>query len=156
MVLYIYQKNTEFLSVGNRIKEGNYMNISYVENGIVKAEDIANLRSLVGWNRMKKEYENPLMDSYYHIAVYSDNCLIGYIDSVSNKVTDAYIQDLMVHPDYQHMGIATNLMNRMIEYLKGNMIFMISVIYDKKLKPFYDKFGFNESLCGQMQTYEEE
>ena len=46
------------------------------------------------------------------------------------------MQDLMVHPDYQHMGIATNLMNRMIEYLKGNMIFMISVIYDKKLKPF--------------------
>ena len=119
------------------------MYISYVEIGIVEAEDIANLRSLVGWNRMKKEYENLLMDSYYHIAVYSDNCLIGYIDSVSNKVTDAYIQDLMVHPDYQHMGIATNLMNRMIEYLKGNMIFMISVIYDKKLKPFYDKFGFN-------------
>ena len=156
MVLYIYQKNTECLSVGNRTKEGNNMNISYVENGIVKAEDIAILRSLVGWNRMKKEYENPLMDSYYHIAVYSDNCLIGYIDSVSNKVTDAYMQDLMVHPDYQHMGIATNLMNRMIEYLKGNMIFMISVIYDKKLKPFYDKFGFNECLCGQMQTYEEE
>jgi len=32
------------------------MNISYVENGIVAAEDIANLRSLVGWNRMKEEY----------------------------------------------------------------------------------------------------
>ena len=156
MVLYIYQKNTECLSVGNRTKEGNYMNISYVENGIVAVEDIANLRSLVGWNRMKEEYENPLMDSYYHIAVYSDNCLIGYIDSVSNKVTDAYIQDLMVHPDYQHMGIATNLMNRMIKYLKDNRIFMISVIYDKKLKPFYDGFGFNENLCGQMQTYEEE
>lgn len=41
---------------------------------------------------MEREYNDPLITSYYHIAVYEDKKLIGYIDSVSNGVTDAYIQ----------------------------------------------------------------
>ena len=93
------------------------------------------------------------MTSYYHIAVYDGGKLIGYIDSVSNGVTDAYIQDLMVSPDYQGRGIGTNLMTKMIEYLKEKHIYMISVVYEESLKPFYERFGFNSMLCGQMETY---
>ena len=44
--------------------------------------------------------------------------MFGYIDCVSNGVTDAYIQDLMVHPAYQGRGIGTELMNKMISHLK--------------------------------------
>ncbi|MBD5138307.1 MAG: GNAT family N-acetyltransferase [Ruminococcus sp.] len=102
---------------------------------------------------MEREYTNPLMTSYYHIAVYEDDKLIGYIDSVSNGVTDAYIQDLMVCPDYQGKGIGTALMDKMIEYLKEKRIYMISVVYEKGLKPFYERFGFYNMLCGQMETY---
>ena len=39
--------------------------------------------------------------------------LLGYVDCVSNGVTDAYIQDLMVHPEYQGKGVGTELMNQM-------------------------------------------
>ncbi len=94
------------------------------------------------------------MTSYYHIAVYENEKLIGYIDCVSNGVTDAYIQDLMVCPDYQGKGIGTDLMNKMIEYLKEKRICMISVVYEERLKPFYERFGFYNMLCGQMETYE--
>ena len=71
----------------------------YICNETVSVNDLADLRESVGWNRMEKEYKNPLLTSYYHIAVYEKEALIGYIDCVSNGVTDAYIQDLMVHPD---------------------------------------------------------
>jgi len=72
---------------------------------------------------------------------------------VSNGVTDAYIQDLMVHPDYQGKGLGTELMNQMITYLKENRIYIISVVFEESLKPFYDRFGFSSMLCGQMETY---
>ena len=72
----------------------------YKYNENVSAKALSDLRESVGWNRMEKEYETPLMTSYYHIAVYVKDELVGYIDCVSNGVTDAYIQDLMVHPDY--------------------------------------------------------
>ena len=66
---------------------------------------------------------------------------------------DAYIQDLMVCPDYQGKGIGTDLMDKMIEYLKKKRIYMISVVYEECLKPFYERFGFYNMLCGQMETY---
>ena len=125
----------------------------YQYNETVSAKALSDLRESVGWNRMEDEYNNPLMTSYYHIAVYEDGKLVGYIDSVSNGVTDAYIQDLMVHPDYQGKGLGTELMNQMIAYLKENRIYIISVVFEESLKPFYDRFGFSSMLCGQMETY---
>lgn len=125
----------------------------YQYNETVSATALSDLREAVGWNRMEREYNNPLMTSYYHIAVYEDDKLVGYIDSVSNGVTDAYIQDLMVHPDYQGKGLGTELMNQMIAHLKENRIYIISVVFEESLKPFYDRFGFYHMLCGQMETY---
>ncbi len=127
--------------------------MTYKYNETVSAKALADLRESVGWDRMESEYKNPLMTSYYHIAVYVGDELIGYIDCVSNGVTDAYIQDLMVHPDYQGKGVGTNLMKMMITYLKEKHIYMISVIFEEKLKPFYDKFGFCNMRCGQMETF---
>ena len=126
----------------------------YVCNEAVSVKELADLRESIGWNRMENEYKNPLLTSYYHIAVYEKEVLIGYIDCVSNGVTDAYIQDLMVHPDYQGRGIGTDLMKKMIDYLKKKHIYMISVVFEEKLKPFYEKFGFFSMLCGQMETYD--
>ena len=125
----------------------------YQYNETVSAKALSDLREAVGWNRMEDEYNNPLMTSYYHIAVYEDDKMVGYIDSVSNGVTDAYIQDLMVHPDYQGKGLGTELMNQMITYLKEKRIYIISVVFEESLKPFYDRFGFSSMLCGQMETY---
>ncbi|MBQ4363125.1 MAG: GNAT family N-acetyltransferase [Oscillospiraceae bacterium] len=125
----------------------------YRYNETVSAEELSDLREAVGWNRLEKEYSDPRMTSYYHIAVYDENKMIGYIDSVSNGVTDAYIQDLTVHPAYQGKGIGTELMDMMIKYLKEQKIYMISVVFEKALEPFYKRFGFyTDMLCGQMET----
>ena len=126
----------------------------YVCNEAVSVKELADLRESIGWNRMENEYKNPLLTSYYHIAVYEKEVLIGYIDCVSNGVTDSYIQDLMVHPDYQRRGIGTELMTIMINYLKQKHIYMISVVFEENLKPFYEKFGFFNMLCGQIETYD--
>ena len=126
----------------------------YICNETVSVNDLADLRESVGWNRMENEYKNPLLTSCYHIAVYEKEVLIGYIDCVSNGVTDEYIQDLMVHPDYQRRGVGTELMTIMINYLKQKQIYMISVVFEETLKPFYEKFGFFNMLCGQMETYD--
>lgn len=128
--------------------------MKYCVNEPVAPKAIADLRQSVGWNRMETAYQNPILSSYTHIAVYDDDKLVGYVDSVSNGVTDAYIQDLMVHPDHQGKGIGTELMNRMIALLRSRHIFMISVVFDDMLRPFYKRFGFTEMVSGQLQTFE--
>lgn len=125
----------------------------YQYNEAVPAKALSDLREAVGWNRMESAYADPLLASYYHIAVWEKDLLIGYVDCVSNSVTDAYIQDLMVHPAYQGKGVGTALMKKMIAYLKEKRIYMISVVFEEELKPFYHRFGFTPMLCGQMETF---
>ena len=126
----------------------------YKFNEKVSVIAMSDLRGSEGRIRLEIGNKNTLMTQNYHIAVYENDKLIGYIDSVSNGVSDAYIQDLMVCPDYQGKGIGTDLMDKMIEYLKKKRIYMISVVYEECLKPFYEQFGFYNMLCGQMETYQ--
>ena len=128
--------------------------MTFAYNEAVRAKDLADLRGAVGWNRMESECAKALPASYYHIAAYDGETLVGYIDCVSNGVTDAYIQDLTVRPEHQGKGVGTALMNKMLAYLKEKRIYMISVMFEERLRPFYEKFGFRaDLLCGQMETY---
>jgi len=131
------------------------MNMEYHENTPVPADHIADLRQAVGWNRMETSYNDPRLAIYFRVACYDHEKLVGYVETVCNNVTDAYIQDLIVHPDYQKRGIGTELMNRVIAKLKADRIYAISVLYDERLQPFYKRFGFIEMRAGQMYTRHE-
>lgn len=128
--------------------------MKYIVNKDIQASEIADLRQSVGWNSMEKELNNHNLKDYCNLACYVEDLLVGYISVVSNGVTDAYIQDLMVRPKFQKQGIGTELMNRTIKYLKDNSIYMISVIYGtQELKAYYERFGFYTMLCGQLETH---
>lgn len=128
--------------------------MDYRVNEKVSVSSLADLRQSVGWNRMEQEFGNPKLKDFLTISCYNNSELIGYVDVVSNGVTDAYIQDLIVRPNYQNKGIGTELMNKAISYIKEKGIYMISVIYgEEELRSFYERFGFYTMLCGQLETY---
>lgn len=125
----------------------------YVTEVEILPKEIADLRQAVGWNRMERELNHPLLKDYFRIGCYKDEQLIGFLSVVSNGVTDAYIQDVMVHPTYQGQRIGTELMNRAIHKIKEEGIYMISVIYgEEQLRTFYERFGFYTLLAGQMES----
>lgn len=131
--------------------------VNYYLNKQVDVGQLCELRRSVGWNRMEASLRDPKLQRFLSISAYDDDSLIGHIEVVSNGVTDAYIQDLMVHPEWQHQGIGTQLMDMAILELKKRDIYMISVIYgEKELQGYYEKFGFSSMLCGQMQLRDED
>ena len=85
--------------------------IRYEFDATVSPADIADLRQAVGWNRMERDLSDPRLTTTLQLCAYDENHLIGYAQVVSNHVTDAYIQDVMVHPDYQRKGIGSRLMD---------------------------------------------
>ena len=116
-------------------------------------DQMCNLRKSVGWNELKAMMSNPQMENLFSIICTENGKMIGFLNVVSNNVTDAYIQDVMVAPEFQGKGIGTELMNRAISEIKARGIYMISVIYgEEKLRCFYEKFGFCTMLCGQLET----
>ncbi|WP_346930155.1 GNAT family N-acetyltransferase [Clostridium sp.] len=131
--------------------------MDYRLNEKISVLTLADLRQSVGWNRMERELGNSKLQDFLTIACYDNSELIGYVSVVSNGVLDAYIQDLIVRPDYQNKGIGTELMNKAISYIKEKGIYMISVIYgEEELRSFYERFGFYTMLCGQIETYKSE
>ena len=127
--------------------------MTYTTGRKLPAKEIADLREAVGWNRMEEAFTNKNLSNLFELGCYEDGKLIGYLNVVSNKVTDAYIQDVMVAPEYQRRGIGTELMKRALLRIKEMDIYMVSVIYgEEALRPFYEKFGFCTMLCGQVET----
>ena len=123
----------------------------YVFGGIAPGQ-IAELREAVGWNRMENELSRSDLENLFEIGFMEDEKLIGYLCVVSNRVTDAYIQDVMVHPEAQRQGIGTGMMQLALVSIREKGIPMVSVIYgDEALRPFYEKFGFCTMFCGQME-----
>ena len=126
--------------------------IRYEFDATVSPADIADLRQAVGWNRMQRDLSDPRLTTTLQLCAFDENHLIGYAQVISNQVTDAYIQDVMVHPDYQRQGIGTQLMEKLLSRLEEDGIYMVSIIYgEEALRPFYERFGFYTMLCGQRE-----
>lgn len=124
----------------------------YEFDAAVSARAVADLRQSVGWDRMERDQADVRLHNAFHLCCFDGDRLVGYAAVVGNGVTDAYIQDLMVHPDYQRQGIGHQLMQRTLERLRNEGIYMVSVIYgDAALQKYYEEFGFTTMLCGQME-----
>lgn len=124
----------------------------YEFDAMLSAKALADLRQSVGWNRMERDLADPQLHNAFHLCCFDGDRLIGYAAVVSNGVTDAYIQDLMVHPDYQQKGVGRQLMQLTFDRLRTDGIYMVSVIYgDAALQKYYEDFGFTTMRCGQME-----
>jgi ribosomal protein S18 acetylase RimI-like enzyme len=55
-----------------------------------------------------------------------------------------YLQDVIVHPDVQGMGIGTRIVEMLMEYISENAgrNSMVGLMCAKGVDPLYQKFGF--------------
>ena len=128
----------------------------YEFDAAIPAAALADLRQSVGWNRMEQDLADSRLHNAFQLACFDENLLAGYAAVISNGVTDAYIQDLMVHPDYQKQGVGRQLMQQVLQRLRNEGIYMVSVIYGcAELQKYYEQLGFTTMLCGQMELHPE-
>ena len=80
------------------------------------------------------------------------NKVVGFINAVSDGVLSAYIPLLEVLPEYQGMGIGSELVTRMLESLKH--LYMVDVLCDQHLQKYYAKFGMHNATGSIMRNYD--
>ena len=95
----------------------------------------------VGWpNPPKPEtHLRVLQGSAYIVLARDGDPVVGYITAITDGVLAAYIPHLEVLPAYKGQGIGTQLMRRMFDQLAH--IYMIDLICDPDVQPFYDRVG---------------
>ena len=67
---------------------------------------------------------------------------VGMARAISDGVSDAYIQDMVVLPGYRKMGIGRMLVEALVARLKKKGIHWIGLIAEEGSDGFYTKLGF--------------
>ena len=128
------------------------MELRYEYSPHLKAEQIAHLRLSVGWDARVEKYKRKIGNSYFCVTCCDNDVLIGYADVVSDGVDDAYIRDVIVHPDYQHRGIGSTLLSMITTRIRRDGIKMVHVIFEPSLEEFYKKAHFRIMCSGVIDN----
>ena len=108
-------------------------------------EEYNQLRQSVGWGIYERSVVlQALPDSLYFVCAVSDGEIIGMARVVGDGGIAYYIQDVIVKPDYQRQGIGTQLMDKIMEYIRvhANNNSIIGLMAAKGKEPFYKRYGF--------------
>ena len=110
-------------------------------------QQYAQLFATTGWNDIYKakvkELAKALEGSWYVVAAYDQDELVGMGRVVSDGVLYAMLYDVIVEPSHQNQGIGSTILDRLIDGCTAagaSGIFNCSPAMGKA--PFYRKRGF--------------
>jgi ribosomal protein S18 acetylase RimI-like enzyme len=125
-------------------------------------DEIVELYKEGGW---WKENYNPselkhLIKGSFAFAIAIDSNIkkaIGMGRILSDGVSDAYIQDIVVLKKYRKKGIGNEIVKTLINHCKNKGINWISLISEPNQETFYEKLGFKtmENYTPMKYKYEE-
>jgi ribosomal protein S18 acetylase RimI-like enzyme len=80
--------------------------------------------------------------SFCFVGAFSGCELIGMGRAVSDGVSDAYIQDVVVAKKFRGAGIGNRIIEKIIEFLRSRRIGWIGLIAEPGTQHFYQRLGF--------------
>lgn len=108
----------------------------------VSASDLADF--FVGWPAPPSPSRRlDLLRGSSHVVVARDgDRVVGFVTALSDGVLMAYVPLLEVLPEYQHAGVGTALVDRVLDEVGS--LYGVDVCCDDDVVPFYARFGFQK------------
>ncbi len=96
------------------------MEITYKDTKDFTEKQVEQLFLSINWlsGRYPQRLLKALRNSQTVITAWVDNQLVGLIRVINDSEMTAYLHYLLVHPDYQGMGIATQLLYKVKQKYK--------------------------------------
>jgi GNAT superfamily N-acetyltransferase len=103
----------------------------------------------VGWvaytnERRRAELQKAVRNSTYVVSAWSGAALIGLARGLSDDSSIFYLQDVLVHPDFQGKGIGRQLVNRCLERFKHVRSKVLLTDDAERQLRFYESLGFRD------------
>jgi len=117
--------------------------IEYIESAEgVRAEDLQGFFAYWGQRPTAERLLDILRASAYALLAREGESgrVVGYVTAVSDGISCAYIPHLEVLEAYRGRGIGSQLVRRLLARLEH--LYMIDLICDEELQPFYARLGF--------------
>ena len=115
----------------------------------ISAEEFCKLRESVGFQKLTTEQaERVLLNTSFIVNAICNGKSVGVIRVLTDMLTDAYITDVIVSPDFQGKGLGRKLLNKVVadlEKISENNVKLACSLYTNPGKEtFYEKFGFQK------------
>ena len=120
------------------------MDFQIREYACYKQDEILALYESVGWTGYTCRFEimeRAFSQSLKIYGAYVQDKLVGLIRAVGDGMTIVYIQDLLVHPSYQRMGIGKALMGKLLDEYKNVYQKVLTTDDTEKTLAFYHHMG---------------
>ncbi|WP_404430706.1 GNAT family N-acetyltransferase [Sutcliffiella horikoshii] len=132
------------------------MEIKFSRDKDIKLEQLEILYNDVEWYAYTKEL-NVLQQAVYQslevISAWNDDELVGLIRIVGDGLTIIYIQDILVLNTYQNQGIATQLMQQVLEKYTHVRQKVLLTEEAPDVRHFYEKNGFESCDKGTLVAF---
>ena len=118
-----------------------------LKENTITLEDYLKIRSQVGWIELGEEQAaKALENSLYIVGAYDNGNLVGMGRIIGDGAVICYVQDLIVVPESQHLGIGSIVLKALIHYVEtlciGESKMMLCLMCAKGREKFYEKHGF--------------
>ena len=116
-----------------------------VEERPISREEYLELRNSTDWIDVSGEVvEKALSNDLYSICVTHEGKTVGVARIIGDGAIYYYIQDLIVLPEYQKMGVGRLLMEHIEKYLqnKAPKGAFIGLMAAENTTGFYENFGY--------------
>lgn len=130
--------------------------IHYKENYQIDKSDLEKLYSSVGWAAYTKNLEvleQAINHSLQVISAWNEDELVGLIRVIGDGFTIIYVQDILVHPDYQDKKIGTELMTKILDNYPEVRQKVLLTEDAPDVRHFYEKFGFTSCDQGRAVAF---
>lgn len=135
------------------------MEVIIKEYAVYKEAEILGLYTSLGWTNYTDNPEmlrNAYLNSFKIYGAYVDDKLIGIIRVVGDGYSVIFIQDLLVHPEFQRKGVGTLLLKKVLcEYDSVYQKHLMTEDTEKTIL-FYKSLGFvdnSEIGCKAFSVY---
>ena len=113
----------------------------------VPAESVVGLYKDAGWWEEGWQADViPAMvrNSFRFAALFDGDVLVGMGRAISDGVSDAYIQDIIVRSDLRGSGWGSKIVSLLVDELRAVGVDWIGLIGAPGTRRFYEKLGFAE------------
>lgn len=110
---------------------------------------IAALYYAEGWMTAEEAEAHKLVvkivgGSHCFLTASAGDAIIGMGRSISDRISDAYIQDVTVKKEYRHRGLGSKIIQSLVERLQADGIKWIGLIAERGTHDFYSRIGFEK------------
>lgn len=132
------------------------MPINFINSKELDNEQLERLYNNVEWYAYTQDLEGlqqAMKQSLEVISAWNDDELVGLIRVVGDGLTIIYIQDILVLNCFQNRGIATQLMQQVLEKYKNVRQKVLLTEEAPDVRRFYEKNGFQSCDKGDLIAF---